>query len=234
MSDDYNPILGDLEAKALSRLIWQYQNGAKMKAWLTTLPGIAEERLNQAARDIAALVNVDEAEGEALNICGRIAQIERPVIPEPQLADVTYLTALADDPPSMADDGSQLMSLDYAIPLEAQDYLYRRLIKSKIAINNSDVTIDEFSRALAFAAGLEPESVKVIDYQDMTFSVVFGVMLDEITRYVFSNYPFVPRPQGVKLLGYVEQPLFMQMNDEGNFSMGDELAQLGNLEEVFA
>lgn len=230
---DYIPREIEIRDKAQGRIIWQYRNSPKFKSWVDALPKIGDAQIGESARAVARLINIDTATGEALNICGRIVQIDRPVIPEPQLADVAHMAALNDDPPQMGEYDAQLMSLEYSIPLELQDDLYRGLIRSKIAVNTSDVTIDELSRILAYAAGVEPEAVKIVDYQDMTFSVTFGVTISEITRYIFSNYPFVPRPQGVKLLGYVEQPLFMQMNNEGEFSMGSELAQLGNLEEVF-
>ena len=186
MIDDYNPVLGELEGKALSRLIWQYQNGAKMKEWLTTLPGIAEDELNQAARDIAALINVDEAEGEALNICGRIAQIERPVIPEPTPEDVFYLTDTNDDPPQLGGMDVQMVSVDSAIPIDLQDDVYRRVIRAKIAVNTSDATIDSIASSISQAAGIGTDNVRVIDYQNMSYDVVLLEPIDPIIRFVLT------------------------------------------------
>ena len=224
MIDDYNPVLGELEGKALSRLIWQYQNGAKMKAWLTTLPGIAEDELNQAARDIAALINVDEAEGEALNICGRIAQIERPVIPEPTPEDVFYLTDTNDDPPQLGGMDVQMVSVDSAIPIDLQDDVYRRVIRAKIAVNTSDATIDSIASSISQAAGIGTDNVRVIDYQNMSYDVVLLEPIDPIIRFVLTNYPVSPRPQCVKLLGYIEDPEYVQLGAE--WQMGDDNAQL--------
>ena len=224
MIDDYNPVLGELEGKALGRLIWQYHNGPKMKAWIATLPGIAEERLNQAARDIAALVNVDEAEGEALNICGRIAQIERPVIPEPVPDEVFYLTALPDDPPSLGDMDFQMVSVESAIPVDLQDDVYRRVIRAKIAVNISNATIDSIASTISQAAGIGAYNVRVIDYQNMTYDVVLLRSVDPLIRFVLTNYPISPRPQGVKLLGYIEDPEYVQLG--AGYQMGDDNAQL--------
>ena len=104
--------------------------------------------------------------------------------------------------------------------------IFRILIKSKITKNTSDATVDGIARAVAFI--IPNNSITVIDNQDMTFSVSFGSDLLPIERYMLTNFDLLPRPQGVKMLGFTEAASLTQFL--GPFAhFGDPRAQFNSL-----
>ena len=97
------------------------------------------------------------------------------------------------------------------------------LIKAKISKNNNDGTIDGMLDALDF---IIPDNVsRVIDHDDMSFSVSFGEKLSSVQVMILNNFDILPRPQGVRFLGYVDETNLTQFG--GNNSWGDDRAQFG-------
>lgn len=86
--------------------------------------------------------------------------------------------------------------------VDANDEVYRLLLRAKIAKNNSDATLDSIVTAVQFVTGIQDVSVN--DREDMTFTVEFADPLTEQQRNIFNQYDLLPRPQGVNFLGFVE------------------------------
>ncbi len=86
--------------------------------------------------------------------------------------------------------------------VDADDEVYKILLRAKIAKNNSDATLDSIVTAVRFITGVQ--SVSVNDGEDMTFTVEFTEPLNEQQRNILNEYDLVPRPQGVKFLGFNE------------------------------
>lgn len=86
--------------------------------------------------------------------------------------------------------------------VDANDEVFRLLLRAKIAKNNSDATLDSIVTAVQFVTGIQDVSVN--DREDMTFTVEFADPLTEQQRNIFNNYDLLPRPQGVNFLGFVE------------------------------
>lgn len=87
-------------------------------------------------------------------------------------------------------------------PLLEDDAVYRVLIKSKIYKNNSDTRMDSISDALEVITGVG--TVTVQDLQDMTFMIHFGDPMTDLVRQLLVTFDLVPRPQGVRLSGFIE------------------------------
>lgn len=86
--------------------------------------------------------------------------------------------------------------------VDANDEVFRLLLRAKIAKNNSDATLDSIVTAVQFVTGIQDVSVN--DREDMTFTVEFANPLTEQQRNIFNQYDLLPRPQGVNFLGFVE------------------------------
>jgi hypothetical protein len=82
------------------------------------------------------------------------------------------------------------------------DDTYRLILKARIAKNVSDTTLDGIIEALAFVVGFD--DIRVVDPEDMTFSIEFGQPLTTLQRTVITNFDIVPKPQGVRFSGFEE------------------------------
>lgn len=87
-------------------------------------------------------------------------------------------------------------------PLLNDDEVYKIVIKSKAWKNNSDGRIDSISQAAANITGAAVR--KVDDNQDMSFSIIFLEHLSTLARELLVTFDIIPRPQGVKLTGFIE------------------------------
>lgn len=186
----------NLPEKAQGRIIWQYRNGEKFKAWVAILPTIGSESIQPAANDIVSLINIDNATGEALNICGRIVGIpDRPKIASNALEVFSYDGTPGAQPYDVAPyigPGAQVAT----IPLP--DYLYRLVIRSKIIKNTSSATVDDIKRGVEFiiADGI---TATVEDMQNMSMRVTLSEEPSFNIRAILELFDTAPSPQGVEL-----------------------------------
>ena len=84
------------------------------------------------------------------------------------------------------------------------DEIFRLLLKSKVAKNNSDATIDSIIGAMSFI--IDDNTITVTDFEDMSFGVEF---LDSLTPQQINlllNFDIIPKPQGVRFRGYAVLP----------------------------
>jgi len=65
---------------------------------------------------------------------------------------------------------------------------------------------------------------RVIDHDDMSFSVSFGQELSTIQVFILDTFDILPRPQGVEFLGYVDETNLTQF---GEGQWGDSRSQFG-------
>lgn len=82
------------------------------------------------------------------------------------------------------------------------DDTYRLILKARIVKNVSDTTLDGVILGLGFIVGFG--DIRVIDTEDMAFSVEFGQPLTTLQRTVITNFDIVPKPQGVEFSGFEE------------------------------
>lgn len=206
-----------LADKAQGRIIWQYRNGAKFKAWVAILPVIGEADISQASDDVVNLINVDSATGEALNICGRIVGIpDRPSVASDDLEVFAYDGTPGAQPYGVAPyigPGVQVAT----IPLP--DYLYRLIIRAKIIKNTRPATVDDVKEGVEYILG-GGITATVVDLQDMTMRVILSEQPSFNVRAILELFDVIPRPQGVLLEYASVGQLFSQSGELGGDALG--------------
>ncbi len=203
------------------RIYAQYADKPKAVAWYNITPNIADE-INNVYEAIRNSYDIDANEGEQLNVIGRIVGIDRSFESQVFYEPDTYFGA-DNDASQFGGIDSQFESVGDTISSEVSDAIFRVLIKAKIAKNNSDASLDGIVHALSYITNSSP--IRVIDNEDMTFSVSFGTALTDIEKFVFNTFDIIPRPQGVKFLGYVDEESITQFG--GSFGWGDTRANFG-------
>lgn len=202
-----------------NRIYAQYADKPKAVQWLNITPTLADT-VATAYRGVRESYDIDKAEGAQLDVIGRIVGIDRgfesfvTFDPDTQFGGVDVQFGGLD---------SQFESTGAVLSQSVNDAVFRVLIRAKIAKNNSDSTLDGVAGALGYITSSSPIQVK--DYENMTMSVSFGSALTDIERLVFNTFDVVPRPQGVRFLGYVEETAITQFG--GAFCFGDTRAQFG-------
>lgn len=203
----------------IDRIYSQYRK-PKATAWYNIIPSISGElsTVHEQTRfsyDIDRL-NVTSYE---LDTVGRIVGVNR-----------SFESFITLDPKQFGGvsvqfggSSSQFGTANKTISEETSNEIFKILIKSKIAKNNNDVTLDGIVSALQYIVG-QP-SVHVIDNEDMTFSISFGSELTAVERYILTTFDVTPRPQGVRFLGFTEETMITQFG--GQFGFGDPRSQFG-------
>jgi hypothetical protein len=204
-----------------NRVYAQYADKPKAVKWFNIVPDIADELLG-AFESVRGSYDIDKADGEQLDVIGRIVVIDRSFESQVFFDVDTYFGA-DNDAAQFGGIDSQFETVGKSISNTVSDSIFRVLIKAKIAKNNSDATLDGVVHALSYITGSSP--IQVIDNEDMTFSVSFGTTLTDIEKFVFDTFDIVPRPQGVKFLGYVDEETVTQFG--GSFGWGDTRANFG-------
>ena len=156
----------DHVAQARKRILWQYRDGPKYRAWIETLPTIAQGNIEDVSLQLRDVLDLDNANSWQLDIIGLIVGQPRNL--------------------SILDD----------------DATYKQVIRSKIARNNSFATIDGIKEAVEFVTG--EDVFELSDGFDMSFSITFNDPIDPVTKELLLTVELVPRPQGVRFVGFVE------------------------------
>ncbi|QXF34259.1 hypothetical protein CE143_14695 [Photorhabdus luminescens] len=184
----------DHKSKALSRIYWQYKNSPKLINWITSLPDIAQSSIEDQIEKINNILDIDKAEGDQLDICGRIAGFaERPLIRTDFVSIFAYNGTGGAQPYNIAPYKSPGEQIKIA---PVSDFMYRILIKSKIQKNNSIATIDDVKSAVDYIFNVNSA---IIDGQDMTMKTIWmDKAIAANIRVLIEMFDLIPRPQGVK------------------------------------
>tara|TARA_R110002033_G_scaffold64766_2_gene115659 strand:+ start:2327 stop:2968 length:642 start_codon:yes stop_codon:yes gene_type:complete len=205
------------------RIYAQYADKPKAVQWFNITPDIADE-FETVYEMVRNSYDIDANSGEQLNVIGRIVDIDRSFE-----ADVFYTAdtrfGAGNKASRFGGVSARFNNNGKTISDEVSDAIFRVLIKAKIAKNNSDATLDGIVHALSYITNSSP--IQVIDGEDMTFSVVFGTVLNDIERFVFSTFDVVPKPQGVKFTGYTEIKSLTRFG--GPYRFGDNISRFNNL-----
>jgi len=200
----------DLDARAQSRIAWQYRNSPKLRDWISVLPDLAQGELEDVSQRIADLLDVDNTSGALLDVVGRIVRQTREY--REQLDSNTKRWGQAGIQFGASD--SYFTATSETITQESEDALYRILIKARIERNVGDATIDGIVRSVSRFVSID--SVDVIDYEDMSFDVVLREEVPPEERFVLRNFDVVPRPQGVMFNGFIETRIKTQWGAAGS------------------
>lgn len=160
--------MSEFSDRAKGRVYGQYKNAPKLIAWVLSLPDVAQGNIVEQVEKIRCILDIDRAEGEQLNICGRIAGYRR-------------------RPVGRFYPGCRVDEVD--------DDLYRKMIKARICKNNGIATIDDVKAAADYILDVD---VTVLDAQDMTMRLVWHEDTVSIAvQQLVEDYDLIPRPQGV-------------------------------------
>jgi hypothetical protein len=200
----------------------QYRDKPKFMDWLA----IARKQggsIYDAAVAVRGSYDIDSAEGEQLDVIGRIV-----VFPRDFIGQLTMETAEFD-----ATDGAECGDTDAIfspalVSDDAQmaDGLYRLAIKAKIMKNTGDATVESIIEEMMFLVG--PKFLRVNDLEDMRFSIEFAGDLTEIERWALFNANLVQIPQGVLFMGFTELTAVDEFGDSDIEFGDDDLAQFAD------
>lgn len=198
------------------RIYAQYRDKPKAVKWYNITRTIADELCN-GFEQIRTSYDIDSAGTAELDVIGRIVNVSR-----------SYESSIVFEPDDwggaqFGGAGIQFKSRSIEESSAVSDNIYRLLIKSKISKNNNPATLDGIAQSLQFITDVD--SVTVTDHENMTMSVIFSSELSSTERFVLDTFDIVPRPQGVRFLGYTEGPSITQFG--GRYEWGDERAQFG-------
>lgn len=210
-----------IESDAPNRIYAQYRNKLKAVAWYNITRSLATQ-IADAAAAVRIVYSIDAAQGEQLDVIGRIV-----VVPRDFMGEVTMETAMCatdvNGPAEFGDTSAMcsVPSVDQSMAMS--DNLYRLAIKSKILKNNSYATIEDIITGMNFLLP-NAQVTRLVDGEDMTFSIEFYGTVTDLERWAIVNASFVPKPQGVKFNGFLEAYDYVQAGDSST-QFGDSLAQ---------
>ena len=180
----------------MNRVYAQYRDKPKAVAWYNIVPTLATQ-VETVLNDVRFSYDIDANEGAQLDVIGRIVDIDR-----------QYRLKFEEVTPPFIVDGL------------VDDEVYRILIKSKIAKNNSDATLDGIVDSIQFIS--DASNTPVVDHYDMSFSLIVKNPLTDKERYILNIFDVVPRPQGVRFRGFVEESLGTQYGDGTMYNDGTQ------------
>lgn len=201
------------------RIYAQYRNKPKAVAWYKIAMNLATQ-LSDVSQAVRIMYNIDSASDELLNIIGRIVVVPRNFIGYVALNPGMFAEP---DGAEFGDDTAMFSALSVDQDAQMSDDLYRLAIKSKIIKNNKAATIEDILYGMNFLLP-NAEVLKVIDGEDMSFSVELYGNITELERWALLNATLVPKPQGVKFNGFLEAFGYVQAGDESE-QFGDVSTQ---------
>lgn len=169
---------------------------------LLLYPTVGAE-LEQALNDIRQILSIDHSKD--LDLIGRHVDVLREHERESVNARaIGYKTAVCGHKRAICKAPSWQASKVQS------DRIYRMLLRAKIIHNTKDCSIADIETAVAKI--VSSSRVIVEDMLDMTFRVIFVGRLSDEERRVIDKFEIIPRPDGVKLLGYRETGLTLLLN----------------------
>jgi hypothetical protein len=181
----------------------QYAGKPKLEKWLNIVPAQSLQLID-TAEQVRMSYDIDNATSYELDVIGRI--VDQPRNFESYITiESLYLGSTAANLGSM---GAQLKSPTAKISDEVSDDIYKILIRAKIAKNNSDGTIESVLQSMNLITGVE---ILSITEGDMKFGINFADGIGTLARFLLQNFDVIPRPQGVKFLGFTEEPFITRL-----------------------
>jgi hypothetical protein len=188
----------DHKAQALSRVYAQYRDKENAVKWIQ-IPGAQANKIEAVYQDLRFTYDIDTANTDELDIIGRIVGVGR--------AFESFFQFDSSQFGRSQFGGAQFVPAVGVNDQQVKNDTYRLLIKAKIAKNNSDATLDSIIEAIKFI--VSTDSVSILDNEDMSFLVSFG-SLTSLELTVLNNFNIIPKPQGVKFDGYINQTVSPQ------------------------
>lgn len=189
----------DYRGTYFDRVYAQYRTKPKSVQWYEITKNMAG-LLVDTAWSIRTSYDIDNVGGERLDVIGRIVVASRnfTALPElfPGIFDLT-------DGSEFGDEDTMFSELTVASDAVMSDDLYRLVIKSKIAKNNGDATIESILDAAALLLP-KADNLRLIDNDDCEFGIEYSGAMTNLEKWALTNGDLLPRPQGITFTGFVE------------------------------
>ena len=191
----------DSNADPLRRVYAQYRNKPSLVAWLQICTTLGAG-IYQTALQLRKSYDVDTVSTELLNVIGRVVVLPRGYLAPADLNPPMVASAV-NVPWDVGMDDQQLSALSSDQDTSMSDDLFRLGIRAKIVKNNTEATLED---VLFGANFLLPDAqvLRVVDNEDMTFTIEYSGTITSLESYALSNSSLVPTPQGVKFNGFVK------------------------------
>lgn len=189
----------DYRGTYFDRVYAQYRTKPKAVQWYEITKNMAG-LLVDTAWSIRTSYDIDNVGGERLDVIGRIVVASRnfTALPElfPGIFDLT-------DGSEFGDEDAMFSELTVASDAVMSDDLYRLVIKSKIAKNNGDATIESILDAVSF---LLPKAtdLRLVDSDEGDFHIEHKGQMTNLEKWALTNNDLVPKPLGITFTGFVE------------------------------
>lgn len=193
----------------------QYRNQPKFMDWLAIARKMGGE-IAAAAVAVRESYDIDKAEGEQLDVIGRIV-----VFPRDFIGQIAMETAEFDlsDGAECGDDSAVFSEARVSDDAKMADDLYRLAIKAKIMKNTGDATIESIIEQMVFLVG--PKFLRINDTEDMRFTIEFAGDISETERWALFNVDLIQKPQGVRFGGFLELNAMVEF-DDSDMEFGDD------------
>lgn len=187
----------DLEQVAHDRVAQQYRESEKLLAMIDLFVGEIEEA-QAAAFEVLASMNIDEADGWALDVIGRILGLPRPLIDAEAFEYFGFSGASgarefgAFGIPYIGGRFASVFSpLNGQVPLEDEDY--RVLLRAKAIRNTTDASPESVLEVIR-AAFPDISPVSLSEGPTAEVRIVFGRLLSTIEKGLVIGADLVPVP----------------------------------------
>lgn len=199
----------------------QYRDKPKFMDWLSIARRMGGS-IDSAAQAVRKSYDIDTAQGEQLDVLGRIV-----VFPRDFIGQLDMQTAEFDlsDGAECGDSDAIFSESSVSNDATMSDDLYRLAIKAKIMKNNGDATIESIIQAVVFL--VNPDFLRVNDIENMSFAIEFAGNITQIQRWALFNADLIQIPQGVLFLGFQELSEVVEF-DNSDYEFGDDEAMFSD------
>jgi hypothetical protein len=200
------------------RIYAQYRNKPKAVAWYAICRALGGE-IDAAAQAVRGSYDIDNNIGAQLDVIGRIVVANRNFLANTPLV----VSQFGDVDAEFGDVDAIFSELFIGTDSQMSDEFFRLVIRAKIVKNNSDATIESILDGVTF---LIPGAnvVRVIDGEDMSFSIEFSGNITDLERWALLNARLIPKPQGVRFNGFLDSYIPSEFGDV-DAEFGDTDAQ---------
>lgn len=188
---------------------------------LSEIPAHFTNQFVSASGSVRDSYDISSNSGEALDVIGRIVGRDRSYI-ESRTFDVYECNSSGEF--ECGDSSAQCSAVSAAHDSDLSDQYYRYLLRAQIAKNSSDATIDSILTVVNTAVPAL-NALRLVDGENMTFSIEFYGSIDPIARDLLISGEIVPTPAGVEFVGYLQGVNMSVCNSSGEFECGDSAAQ---------
>lgn len=190
------------------RIYAQYRNKPKAVNWYAICRKLGGQ-IDGAAQAVRGMYDIDNNVGEQLDIIGRLVVVDRNFLGNTPLSPGLFAEPDGDE---FGNTDAMFSETTVGTDSQMSDEFFRLVIRAKIVKNNSDATIESILDGITF---LLPgaDVVRVIDGEDMSFSIEFEGNITDLERWALLNAKLIPKPQGVRFNGFLDSYLPSEFGD---------------------